>query len=213
MLHLRDLGVGVTFRSGSGFWWQSLLEGTIGGCKKKRRRAAALQMPRSYLLSIVASELRVVKRVLREDIGRSFPTAFTLDAPAVLPNSAGLKPGIDTDSGGALQYFASQSAAISAVGFPFAGGTGTRNAARDPGFSSVDMGLWRSLRVPKYENQRVILRLDTFNTFNHPVFNGPNQPVFDGPSSTTLANTGQFGNITSTASTPRVLQVALRYEF
>ncbi len=143
----------------------------------------------------------------------SFPTAFTLDAPAVLVNAAGLKPGIHTDSGGALQYFASQSAAIAAVGFPFGGGTGNRNAATGPGFSSVDMGLWKSLKVPGSERQHFILRLDTFNTFNHPVFNGPNQPVFDGPSSTTLANTGQFGNITSTASTPRVLQVALRYEF
>jgi len=135
----------------------------------------------------------------------SFPTAFTLDAPAVLLNAAGLKPGIHTDSGGALQYFASQSAAIAAVGFPFGGDTGNRNVATGPGFSSVDMGLWKSLRVPGSERQQVILRLDTFNTFNHPVFNGP--------SSATLNNTGQFGNITSTASTPRVLQVALRYEF
>ncbi len=135
----------------------------------------------------------------------SFPTAFTLDAPAVLLNSAGLKPGIHTDSGGALQYFASQSAAVSAVGFPFAGGTGTRNAARGPGFSSVDMGLWKSFKVPKSESQQVILRLDTFNTFNHPVFNGP--------SSATIFDTSQFGIVTSTASTPRVLQVALRYEF
>ncbi len=135
----------------------------------------------------------------------SFPTAFTLDAPAVVLNAAGLKPGIHTDSGGALQYFASQSAAISAVGFPFGGGTGTRNAARGPGFSSVDMGLWKSLKVPGSERQKFILRLDTFNTFNHPVFNGP--------SSATIFDTSQFGIITSTASVARVLQVALRYEF
>jgi len=135
----------------------------------------------------------------------SFPTAFTLDAPAVLLNAAGLKPGMHTDSGGALQYFANQSTAISAVGYPFGGGTGTRNAARGPDYSSVDMGLWKSFKVPKWEHQQFILRLDTFNTFNHPVFNGP--------SSATLANTAQFGLITSTASIPRVLQVALRYEF
>jgi hypothetical protein len=143
----------------------------------------------------------------------SFPTAFTLDAPAVLLNAAGLKPGIHTDSGGALQYFANQSTAISAVGYPFGGGTGTRNAARGPDYSSVDMGIWKSFKVPKWERQRFILRLDTFNTFNHPVFNGPNQSAFDQPPSITLANTGQFGLITSTASVPRVLQVALRYEF
>jgi hypothetical protein len=135
----------------------------------------------------------------------SFPTAFTLDAPAVLLNPAGLKPGIHTDSGGALQYFASQSTAISSVGFPFAGGTGTRNAVRGPGFSSVDMGIWKSFKLPKSERQQFILRMDTFNTFNH--------PVFSGPSSATIFDTSQFGIVTSTASTPRVLQVALRYEF
>jgi len=137
----------------------------------------------------------------------SFPTAFTLDAPAVLLNAAGLKPGIHTDTGGALQYFASQSSAVAAVGYPFGGGTGTRNETRGPGFSSLDIGVWKAFRVPKYERQQFVLRLDTFNTFNHPVFNGP------GAASATLANTAQFGIITSTASTPRVLQVALRYEF
>lgn len=135
----------------------------------------------------------------------SFPTAFTLDAPAVLLNAAGLKPGIHTDSGGALQYFASQSTAIASVGFPFGGGTGNRNAARGPDYSSLDMGLWKTFKVPSSERQRFILRLDTFNTFNHPVFNGP--------SSATIFNTSQFGIITSTASTPRVMQVSLRYEF
>jgi len=135
----------------------------------------------------------------------SFPTAFTLDAPAVLLNAAGLKPGIHTDAVGNLQYFSSQPAAIAAVGFPFGGGTGTRNETRGPGFSSVDMGLWKVVKVPGSERQQFILRLDTFNTFNHPVFNGP--------ASATLFDTSQFGIITSTASAPRVLQVSLRYEF
>ncbi|HXY24817.1 MAG TPA: carboxypeptidase regulatory-like domain-containing protein [Candidatus Acidoferrum sp.] len=135
----------------------------------------------------------------------AFPTAFTLDAPAVLLSAAGLKPGIHTDSAGNLQYFASQSTAIAAMGYPFAGAVGTRNAARGPNFSAVDMGIWKAFKVPKSERQRFILRMDTFNTFNHPVFNGP--------ASATLANTSQFGIITSTASVPRVLQVALRYEF
>jgi len=135
----------------------------------------------------------------------SFPTAFTLDAPAVLVNAAGLKQNIHTDSAGELQYFASQSTAVSAFAFPFGGGTGTRNAVRGPGFSSVDMAIEKSINLPKLESQQLKLRLDTFNTFNHPVFNGP--------SSATLLNTSQFGIITSTASAPRVLQVSLRYEF
>jgi len=69
----------------------------------------------------------------------------------------------------------------------------------------VDMGLWKVVKVPGSERQQFILRLDTFNTFNHPVFNGP--------ASATLFDTSQFGIITSTASAPRVLQVSLRYEF
>jgi hypothetical protein len=137
----------------------------------------------------------------------SFPTAFTLDAPAVLLNPAGLKQNIHTDSAGELQFFASQSAAVGAFGFPVAGGTGTRNAVRGPGFSSVDMAIEKSIKLPKLENQQLKLRMDTFNTFNHPVFNGP--------SSASLINTSQFGIINSMATgyTPRVLQVSLRYEF
>jgi len=141
----------------------------------------------------------------------SFPTAFTLDAPAVLLNPAGLTPGIHTDSAGNLQYFSSQSAAIAAVGYPFGGGTGTRNAARGPGFSSVDMAIEKSFRFPKTERQHLKLRMDTFNTFNHPVFNGPGPAA--GPVSATLNDTSQFGIINSTASAPRVLQVSLRFEF
>jgi len=135
----------------------------------------------------------------------SFPTAFTLDAPAVLLNAAGLKPGIHTDSAGDLQYFANQSNAIAAVGYPFGGGTGTRNEARGPSFSSVDMGVYKTIKVPGSERQRFVMRLDSFNTFNHPVFNGP--------ASATLNDLSQFGIITSTASAPRVLQVSLRFEF
>jgi carboxypeptidase family protein len=135
----------------------------------------------------------------------SFPTAFTLDAPAVLLNSAGLKQNIHTDSAGELQYFASQSSAVAAFGFPFGGGTGTRNAVRGPGFSAVDMAIEKSIKLPKLESQQLKLRMDTFNVFNHPVFNGP--------SSATLLDTSQFGIINSTASAPRVLQVSLRYEF
>ena len=123
----------------------------------------------------------------------------------MLLSAAGLKPGIHTDANGNLQYFSNQSAAIAAVGYPFAGAIGTRNAARGPGFSSVDMGLWKSLNIPGSERQKLVLRLDTFNTFNH--------PVFSGPASATLDNLGQFGIINSTASSPRVLQVALRFEF
>ena len=102
----------------------------------------------------------------------SFPTAFTLDAPAALVNAGGLKQNIHTDSAGELQYFASQPSAVAAFAFPFGGGTGTRNAVRGPGFSSVDMAIEKTIKLPRFESQHLKLRMDTFNTFNHPVFNG-----------------------------------------
>jgi len=65
-------------------------------------------------------------------------------------------------------------------------------------------GIMESLKVPGSERQQFVLRLDTFNTFNHPVFNGP--------SSATIFDTSQFG-CHFHGQYPRVLQVALRYEF
>lgn len=133
----------------------------------------------------------------------SFPTDFTLDAPAVV--SGPLKSGIHTDASGNLQYFANPSAALGNVSYPFAGVPGNRNAAVGPGFFNVNLGVSKSFQIPRRERQRLKFRWDSFNTFNHPSFNGP--------ASATLNNTSAFGIINSTASSPRVSQLALRYEF
>ena len=136
----------------------------------------------------------------------AFPTAFTLDAPALLvgPRSA-LKPGIHTDAGGNLQYFANVNTALSALGFDENGQVGNRNVFNGPSFSNVDLGLAKSFKMPWSERQQLKLRWDAFNALNHPSFNPPG--------SNSLSNLGDFGLISSTASTPRVMQVALRFEF
>ncbi|HEY2548717.1 MAG TPA: hypothetical protein VGI46_21760, partial [Candidatus Acidoferrum sp.] len=133
----------------------------------------------------------------------AFPTDFTLDAPAVVTGP--LKSGIHTDANGNLQYFANPTAALSNISFPYAGGVGNRNAAVGPGFFDMDMGVSKSFQMPWSDKQRLKFRWDSFNTFNHPSFNGP--------ASATLSSTSSFGIINSTASTPRVSQFALRYEF
>jgi hypothetical protein len=137
----------------------------------------------------------------------AFPTDFTLDAPAVV--NGPLKPGIHTDAGGNLQYFANPSTALANLSYPFAGAVGNRNAAVGPGFFNVDMGVSKSFQMPWSEKQRLKFRWDSFNTFNHPSFNGPNSTT----GGSTLNDTSSFGIISSTASTPRVSQLALRYEF
>jgi hypothetical protein len=133
----------------------------------------------------------------------AFPTDFTLDAPAVATGP--LKSGIHTDANGNLQYFADPTATLKNLSFPFAGNVGNRNAARGPGFFDMDMGVTKSFQMPWSEKQRLKFRWDSFNTFNHPSFNGPG--------SASLSDTSAFGIINSTASSPRVSQLALRYEF
>lgn len=136
----------------------------------------------------------------------AFPTAYTLDSPAVVTGSvAALDGGIHTDSGGNLQYFKNSTAALAALSFPIGGTIGNRNAATGPGFTNVDMGVTKKFHLPWSEKQSLKLVGNAFNVFNH--------PSFSPPASATLSDTGQFGIITSTASSPRVLQVALRYEF
>jgi hypothetical protein len=136
----------------------------------------------------------------------AFPTDFTLDGPAELvgPISA-LHGSIHTDSAGNLQFFANPTSALAALGFTTGGAVGNRNVATGPGFFTMDMGISKSIKAPWAERQKLVLRLDSFNVFNH--------PSFSTPATNTLSNTSVFGFITSTASAPRVLQVALRYEF
>jgi hypothetical protein len=133
----------------------------------------------------------------------AFPTDFTLDAPAVATGP--LKSGIHTDANGNLQYFADPNTALANLSFPFAGNVGNRNAATGPGLFDMDMGVTKSFHMPWSEKHILKFRWDSFNTFNHPSFNGP--------ASATLSNTSAFGIINSTASAPRVSQLALRYEF
>ena len=109
-----------------------------------------------------------------------------------------------TDSSGNLQFFQNANTALSALSFPQGGNVGDRNALTGPGFWNVDMGVAKFFAVPWSERQRLQFRWDSFNTFNHPSFNPPNP---------TLLNTSSFGFIGSTSSTPRVMQLALRFEF
>jgi hypothetical protein len=134
----------------------------------------------------------------------SFPTAFTLDSPALVVSTQGLQGGIHTDTGGVLQFFKSRDAALNSLSFPEGGLIGTRNAMNGPGFWNVDMGVSKGFTMPWSVKQKLVFRWDSFNTFNHPSFNPP---------ASTLNNQSSFGFITSTSSTPRVFQLALRYEF
>jgi hypothetical protein len=99
------------------------------------------------------------------------------------------------------QYFANPGAV--SVPPPFTLGTAARVDAgcRQPGQRNANLSLFKEFLLPRLrEGAKLQVRLETYNGLNHPQFSGPN----------TTVNGGSFGVITSTANTPREVQVALK---
>lgn len=136
----------------------------------------------------------------------TYPIDFTMSAPAVYVGPASnLKEKITVDQQTQqVQFFASQTNALNAFTYPFGGGTGNRNALRGPNYSNTDMGLFKYFTMPWSDNQKLQFRADAFNVFNNVSFAAPG---------TSINSPNSFGVITSQENSPRVLQVALRYEF
>ena len=85
-------------------------------------------------------------------------------------------------------------------------GNSPRNFLRGPGFVDVDFALIKSFAIPYgplAETQKIDFRCEAFNLFNHPNFGQPGNALGGG---------ALFGRITS-AQSPRVLQLALKYTF
>ncbi len=79
-------------------------------------------------------------------------------------------------------------------------GTQTRNGLRNPPFWTTDFGLRKT--IPLRDQQRIQLRLETFNLLNHPNWGGANS----NPTS------GSFGLITGKTGERRI-QLAAKYMF
>lgn len=70
-----------------------------------------------------------------------------------------------------------------------------------PGFTNVDLSLFKSF--PMRETMRFEFRAEAFNAFNHPAFGNP----------ASFFGAGNFGQISSTITDPRELQLALKFYF
>lgn len=124
-----------------------------------------------------------------------------LDNPGTIQSKIG--------TGGAVNYFNKACITTPAVS-PFATGTGTgfgtlgAGIVRGPDQANWDMSLSKkfSVRWPN-EIANVMFRADFFNVFNHTQFANPS----------TSFGTGTFGQITGTSVNPRIIQLALRYNF
>jgi hypothetical protein len=80
-----------------------------------------------------------------------------------------------------------------------------------------DAALGKYFRLPK-EGYRLQFRVEAYNLMNHEIFSNPSLSISQLAGTTTtgaVANYGSstFGEIKSSASSPRVLQMALRLTF
>ncbi len=133
----------------------------------------------------------------------AFPVGFVLNSPGVqIGNSSVLSGGIQNASDGTIQFFGSQSDALAAFRNVSNGEIGNRNNLRGPSFWNLDLGLQKNFKLP-WEGQRLQIRADAFNVFNHNAFGLPAANI----------NSATFCQITTTATAPRELQFAIRYDF
>ena len=92
-------------------------------------------------------------------------------------------------------------AAVLASGLPTFGTAGV-NSERAPGFRQVDLSLFKDFHIPWHESV-VNFRADIFNSFNIASYGNPDSGITD----------GTFGQINSTRSAPREIQLSLHYSF
>ena len=130
---------------------------------------------------------------------------YDISAYAVLAPGASLPAnGRTIDSNGNPSIFVSPLAVNSFVGAG-PGQVGTRGILRTPNYFNSDLALTKSFRLPR-ESMRLNFRAEAFNLLNNVNFGIPNL---------SLASPTTFGEITTYANgaAPRVLQMALRFEF
>jgi hypothetical protein len=137
----------------------------------------------------------------------SFPLGFVFNSPAAFNNgdANALSQQIQ-DSGTTIQFFADPAKALAALRFPRHGEIGNRNILRGPSFWNVDTAVLKNFKLPWSETSKIQFRWESYNAFNHHSFGLPTGNGLN------IASP-QFGQITTSASTAREMQFALRFEF
>ncbi len=133
----------------------------------------------------------------------AFPVGFNFNSPAVMTGDTAALTANVHNSGNSIQFFSDPSTALGVMRNPHAGEIGNRNTLRGPGFWNVDLAVLKNFKMPWSETQRLQFRWESFNAFNHNAFGLPNADI----------RSSSFGLITTTASAPREMQFALRYDF
>jgi hypothetical protein len=130
-------------------------------------------------------------------------TAANAGVPAVLTGDRSVFKADIHNEGTGIQYFADPAAVQAALRYPRHGEVGNRNIFRSEGYWGIDAVVSKKFRMPWSENHRLTIRAEAYNLTNSNFFGSPNLTF----GSTT------FGRITTSQSSPRELQFALRYDF
>jgi Carboxypeptidase regulatory-like domain len=133
----------------------------------------------------------------------AFSVGFFTQAPVALrsADTSALQQNINDADDGTIQFFSDPAAALNAMRAPQHGESGSRNVLRGPGFWNVDTSVLKNFNLT--ESTRMQFRWESYNAFNTNAFALPNNNL----------RSASFGRITGTASTPREMQFALRFEF
>jgi len=119
----------------------------------------------------------------------SFPVGFAFNSPAVESGGAAALQGqIHTATGGTIQFFSDPTATLDSLSFPRHGEIGNRNTLRGPKFWTTDLAVLKNFTLPWSETQRLQLRWEMYNAFNHNSFNLPNSNI-------TSASLGQITSL------------------
>lgn len=145
--------------------------------------------------------------------GTAFPVGFNFLSPAVLQGDASaLKASIHDLPNGTIQFFANPLTVFDTtlanvkngvVRYPHHGEIGNRNNLRGPSFWNLDTAVLKNFKISEKWG-RVQLRWEAYNLFNHNAFNTP---------ATVAITSTAIGNITSSATAPREMQFAIRWDF
>jgi len=113
------------------------------------------------------------------------------------PNASGLPVSLDTAT---TEKWFNTAAFVLQPNFQF--GNAARNSVLGPAGFSIDSNVQKNFRMP-WEGHELQFRWEAYNLLNHPVWGFPN----------TNLSSPAFGTISSTATSMRQMQFALKYAF
>lgn len=144
--------------------------------------------------------------------GTAFPVGFNFLSPAVSQGNPGTLVQDIHDQGANIQFFTNPLAVFDlapanirngSVRFPYHGEIGNRNNLRGPRFWNLDTAVLKNIKISEKWG-RIQLRWESYNAFNHNVFNTPG---------TVSITSASLGFVTSSATAPREMQFAIRWDF